>query len=135
MNAPLNRPDRPAFKVIDGNPAYANQTQRPHPDDGYPFILPAIKTREVLPWAIAYDVMGLKRGQVRLAFKAVMSTRGDGEIPRYIECLDRIVAAKRETALALQALQRETLAILLEHYPAAARRIMRAAGKGRRASK
>jgi hypothetical protein len=93
----------------------------PRPADGLPMILPPIEMHKIRE--DVHGALGLRRRQIDLVDR--LARRDVNTFKRLIHAYERVAAAKRELGGAIDAQRRVMLAILLEHRPAAARRIMK----------
>jgi hypothetical protein len=117
---------RTALRVVAGNPRI-NMPRREQPADDYGFILPPVNVffgelREHKK-KLVNAALGMTSAQRELAWRIACKER-EKFLP-YIRAVDYVWRVWNVLEAALDQERREILAILLEHYPAAARRIMR----------
>jgi hypothetical protein len=117
---PKSRP--PALCVVAENPKIPEQPHRR--SDDLPFILPPVDIGSSFDFQC--QCIGLTRWQIERAHQIVGKSRDqDPRYENYKEAVCRVFRLWRVLEAALDQERRETLAILLEHYPKMTRRIMK----------
>jgi hypothetical protein len=131
----MRRPSSPpVLRVIDGNPKAPLRRSWRNPSDTIPIILPPLdvfrRGRETRKWDFECTMLGMTTAQRNLVWRISFKERERCE--SYLRAVNRVFHIWKYLEIALDMERREMLAILMEHYPKAARRIMRQYAKAPR---
>ncbi len=116
----------PALAIVADNPKCPFLPAR-RPADKLPFILPEIDVFSDDKWKFECEMIGLTNWQRNRAWQIVCAD--PDKYLSYGQAINRVFHLWRALGAALEWERREVLAILQEHHPAVARKIMKGFAK------
>jgi hypothetical protein len=121
---------RPAFRVVEGNQR-GNWERLRRRRDNVPIILPEIVVFDKKKWNLECEMVGLTNWQRNRAWQIGCRTEDKEKYRSYMHAINRVFLIWQALGVALEWERRKILAILQEHHPAMARKIMKSLGRKR----